>query len=100
MPVNAAARIIDITDTRLWRIVQHYANKAIARFDLSSVKAIRLDGAACKRGHNYVTVFIDMQRSKEPALFATLGKGKEVLVGFPEFLSSHKGSPESVLEVV
>lgn len=100
MPVNAAARIIEITDKRLWRIVQHYVSKAIARFDLSSVKAIGLDETACKRGHNYVTVFIDMQRSKEPVLFATPGKGKEVLVTFSEFLSSHKGSPESVLEVV
>ena len=38
MPVNAAARIIGITDKRLWRIIQ----QAVADFDLSSVKATGL----------------------------------------------------------
>ncbi|WP_419628573.1 transposase family protein, partial [Thiolapillus sp.] len=39
MPVNAAARIIEITDKRLWRIVEHYVGQAIEQFDLSDVKA-------------------------------------------------------------
>ena len=34
MPVNAAARIMEITDKRLWRVVQHYVAKAVASFDL------------------------------------------------------------------
>jgi len=100
MPVNAAARIIEITDKRLWRIVQHYVNKAVANFDLSSAKAIGLDETASKRGHNYVTVFIDMQRAREPVLFVTPGKGKEALTAFSAFLTDHRGSPESILEVV
>ena len=62
MPVSAAARIIEITDKRLWRIVEHYVAKAVAQFDLSSVKAVGLDETASKRGQNYVTVFIDMER--------------------------------------
>ena len=62
MPVNAAARIMEITDKRLWRVVQHYVAKAVASFDLSAVQAIGLDETASKRGHNYVTVFIDMVR--------------------------------------
>ena len=73
MPVNAAARIIGITDKRLWRIIQHYVSQAVADFDLSSVQAIGLDETASKRGHNYVTVFIDMERHTEPVLFK--GKG-------------------------
>ena len=54
MPVNAAARIMEITDKRLWRVVQHYVAKAVASFDLSAVQAIGLDETASKRGHNYV----------------------------------------------
>ena len=77
MPVNAEARIMQITDKRLWRVVEHYAAKAITRFDLSSVEAVGLDETASTRGHNQVTVFIDMQRRKEPVLFATPGKSKK-----------------------
>ncbi len=62
MPVNAAARIIGINDKRLWRIVQHYVEQAVTGFDLSGVQAIGLDETASKRGQNYVTVFIDLER--------------------------------------
>jgi transposase len=100
MPVLATARLMDITDTRLWRIVQHYVRQAIARFDLSAVRGIGLDETACKRGHHYVTVFIDMARRKEPVLFVTPGRGKDTLRQFAAFLSAHGGEPGQILEVV
>ena len=100
MPVNAAARISGITDKRLWRIIQHYVGQAVADFDLSNVKAVGLDETASKRGHNHVTVFIDMERRSEPVLFVTPGKGKETLKQFKAFLEDHQGKPEQILEVV
>ena len=100
MPVNAAARIMEITDKRLWRVVQHYVAKAVASFDLSAVQAIGLDETASKRGHNYVTVFIDMERRDKPVLFVTPGKGKETVKEFKAFLEKHDGDPEQILEVV
>ena len=100
MPVSAAARIIEITDKRLWRIVEHYVAKAVAAFDLSAVRAVGLDETASKRGHNYVTVFIDMDRSTSPVLFVTPGHGKETVKAFAVFLKTHQGHPENLLEVV
>lgn len=100
MPVSAAARIIEITDHRLWRIVGHYVAKAVEAFDLSSVQAVGLDETASKRGQNYVTVFIDMQRREKPVLFVTPGQGKATLEAFAEFVRTHGGDPEQVLEVV
>ncbi len=100
MPVNAAARIIEITDKRLWRIVEHYVDKAIAQFDLSDVRAIGLDETASKRGHNYVTVFIDMQKRQEPVLFVTPGKGKATLGQFSAFLKARRGDPAQIREAV
>jgi transposase len=100
MPVNAAARIMAITDKRLWRVVGYYVSRAIAQFDLSAVRAVGLDETASKRGHNYVTVFIDMAKRAEPVLFVTPGKGKETLKQFADFMKTHRGQPEHVLEVV
>jgi transposase len=100
MPVNAAARIIEITDTRLWRIVEHYVAKAVAQFDLSGVQAVGLDETASKRGHSYVTVFIDMDKRQEPVLFVTPGKGKEAIQQFAAFVEAHNGAPDNILEVV
>ena len=100
MPVLAAARIIGITDQRLWRIIEHYVGQAIARLDLGRLKAVGLDETASKRGHNYVTVFIDLDRKQKPVVFVTPGKGKETVAAFKAFLEEHGGKPGRIVEVV
>lgn len=100
MPVKAAARIVGITDQRLWRIVFHYVRKALAQVDYSDVTSIGLDETASKRGHNYVTVFIDMNKTKEPVLFATPGKGKKAIKEFRSFLKTRGGSADNITQVV
>jgi transposase len=100
MPVAAAARIIGVTDQRLWRVLFFYIDQAITRLDLSGVRAIALDETAAKRGHTYVTVFIDLDAAEKPVLFVTPGKGKEGMAAFRAFLSEHGGKPTRVAEVV
>jgi transposase len=100
MPVLAAARIMEITDQRLWRIVAHYVGQAVARLDLTRVTAIGLDETAAKRGQTYVTVFIDLDRTDKPVLFVTPGRGKETVTRFRAFLAEHGGSPGRIAEVV
>jgi len=100
MSVNAVARHIKVADTRLWRIVRHYVSKAFAALNLRDLKAIGLDETASKRGHNYISVFIDLDRSDKPVIFATPGKGKECLANFCAFIEAHNGCPENIVEVV
>jgi len=100
MPVAAAARYMGVTDKRLWRVVAHYVGRAVTALDLSAVRAIGLDETASKRGHNYVTVFIDMDRRDKPVLFVTPGKGKACVAGFRAFMLAHGGEPTTVAEVV
>ena len=99
-PVLAAARIIGISDPRLWRVVHYYVAQAIARLDLSGVKAVALDETASKRRHNYVTVFIDLDRKQKPEVFVTPGKGKQCLAKFRRFLHGHGGRHQSIAEMV
>ncbi len=42
--------------------------RPVARLDLDRLKAIGLDEMASKRGHNYVTVFIDLDRKQKPVV--------------------------------
>jgi transposase len=100
MPVLAASRFIGITDKRLWRIVDHYVRHAIAGLDLRGVRSIGLDETASKRRHNYVTVFIDMDRRDKPVIFVTPGKGKACVADFRAFMLAHGGEPDLVAEVV
>jgi transposase len=100
MPVLAAARIIGIQDKKLWRIVSHYVSVNLAKLDLSELKAVGFDETASKRRHNYVTVFIDLDREKTPVIFAAAGKGKEVISLFKQFLHRQGGHADRILEVV
>ncbi|CAO0824897.1 hypothetical protein DFAR_990004 [Desulfarculales bacterium] len=61
---------------QLWRVVQFYVAQALSKIDLGGVKAVVLDETASKRGHNYVTVFIDLDRKQKPIVFVTHGTGK------------------------
>ena len=100
MPVLAAARLIGITDQRLWRIVEHYVTKAVERLDLTRLKAISLDETAAKRGQTYVTVFLDLDRKDKPVVFVTPGRGKETVAQLEAFLAQHGGARSRIAEVV
>jgi transposase len=100
MPIAAAARSIGVTDQRLWRVLQFYIGRAIERLDLGHVQAIALDETAARRGHTYVTVFIDLDAAERPVLFATPGKGKHCMTALRAFLREHGGEPTRIAEVV
>jgi len=80
-----------ITDKRLWRVVLFDVHHAVARMELSSVRAVAFDETAAKRGHHYITVFIDLDRERAPVLFATPGEGKDCVRQFRRFLEAHGG---------
>jgi transposase len=89
MPVNAVARIVSEHDTRIWRILHHYVEQARRSRDDSGVTNVGLDETATKRGHNYITLFVDMEKSR--VLFATPGKDAQTLEAFREDLEAHGG---------
>jgi transposase len=100
MPVNAVANYVSVTDKRIWRVVEHYVFKAMGQLDLSGLCGVGLDETATKRGHHYVTIFVDMDRETRPVIFATPGKGKECFKEFARHLKKQGGKPENVIEVV
>lgn len=100
MPVLAVSRQLEISDKRLWRIVHHYVGRMLDQLDLSKVEAVGLDETASRRGHRYVTVFLDMQRKQEPVIFAIPGHDKAAIKAFSVFLAKHGGDQGNVVEVV
>ena len=94
MPVNAIARLVKEHDTRLWRVLRHYVDQARNEQDYSNVTRIGVDETASKRGHNYISIFVDMDKSK--VLFATPGKGAGTLGAFKEDLEAHGGQTDRI----
>jgi transposase len=94
MPVAAVARLLNEHDTRLWRIVHYYGEEARSRADFSEVRSVGVDETASKRGHDYITLFVDLEESK--LLFATEGRDAKTLVTFREDLEAHGGQAEQI----
>jgi transposase len=97
MPVKAVARIVDEHDTRLWRVVHHYVDEGRARTDASEVTKVAIDETAARRGHDYITLFVDIDQAR--VLFATEGKDAVTVAAFAQDLAAHGGDPNAIEEV-
>lgn len=97
MPMNAIARIAGEHDTRLWRILHHYVDHAIAVQDLSHVTKISTDETSAKRGHNYITIFMDPE--KRNVICVTKGKDATTWSVCKTRLEEHGGDADKVTEV-
>ncbi len=97
MPVNAVANMIGIYSDRLWRIIDHYVAVAYESIDFSTVANIGLDETSNKRGHDYITLFVDLAKSK--ILFATEGKDASTIKSFKTALENHGGAVSSIKNI-
>jgi transposase len=97
MPVRAIARLLGVTDTRLWRVIDHYVEQARARRDDSKVRRVGVDETSRRRGHDYISVFVDLDRSQ--VLYVTEGKSADTVSRFASDLAEHGGTAEQVEEV-
>jgi transposase len=97
MPVRAMSKILREHDTRLWRVMNHYVEEARGEADFSSVREVGVDETSSKRGHNYVTLFVDL--GKPMTMFVTEGKDASTLSRFKEDFECHKGDAEAIEEI-
>lgn len=70
--MSAISRLMNEHDTQLWRIIHYYVDHAIEVQDLSHVTMISTDETSAKKGHNYVTIFMDPE--KRNVIHVTKGK--------------------------
>ena len=97
MPVKTIAQFVNEHDTRLWRILHHYVDDAREKADHSQVKKVGIDETSRRRGHNYVSLFVDLDGPR--VLFATDGKDASTVKRFKQDLIDHRGDPNAVKEM-
>jgi transposase len=97
MPVAAIATLLGEHDTRLWRVIHHCVEQARVQQDFSTVHEIGVDETASRRGHQNVSLFVDLERAQ--VLFATEGKDAATVEAFKTDLEAHRGQSAQVTEV-
>lgn len=96
MSVHAISKILDESDGRLWRIVHRYAKEYVENLEFSKVTKIGLDETS-RKGHEYITVFIDLDTSK--VLYIADGKKATTIEEFKEFFVAHNGKAENITDI-
>jgi transposase len=97
MPVSEVARNLKVDDMAIWRLLESAVAAAREKADHSQVKRVGLDETAAKRGHNYITKFVDLDAGR--VLFACKGKGAATLGEFKKDLVAHGGDPKKVATI-
>ena len=97
MPVAAVARLVGEHDTRLWRVVFHYVREAVARMDLAQLRRICIDETAARRGHDYVSIFVDIDTRK--VVFVTDGRDAGTVAAFADHVDAHNSDASRIKEV-
>ncbi len=97
MPVHTVSKIIKESDYKIWSMLERYVSKALANNDYSQLTAVGMDETSKRKGHDYITLFVDLQQKK--TIFITEGKSQETVKAFADDLAAHNGKPEAITDV-
>lgn len=97
MPVQKAGEILGTTDQRLWRLLFAHVDAAWTELSWESVVWVGADEMNRRKGHNYLTVFVDLVAKR--VLLAVEGKDATVWERFAEQLLKHNGHPKAITQV-
>ena len=94
MPVGSVSRTIGETAPRIWHIFNHWVRKAVGKIDMSEVHHIGVDETSKRKGHNYITQFVDLDTRK--TIFVTDGKDASTFKAFSKTLIESHGKVENI----
>ena len=94
MQISQVGKIIGETDKRVWTVVEHYVDEARSREDYSTVSTIGIDETSSKKGHKYVTIVADVEKSK--IIYACEGKDSSTITAFRTDLEKHNGHADNI----
>jgi len=97
MPVNKVATITKTSDDKLWNMLEKYVDQTREHEDFKEIVSIGLDETSRAKGHEYITLFVDLQQRR--TIFITEGKDNTTVERFAEDFEEHKGNVDTIANV-
>ena len=97
MPVNKVGKVMKEYPNRIWTIFNYWISIAYNEADHSGINSLGIDETSSKKGHDYLTVAMDMDNSN--VVHVTPGKGAETITAIAEYLESKGTSQEDIEQV-
>jgi transposase len=97
MPVSCVAELVGEYDQRIWNIFHRNVKQARIATDYSNITKVAIDETSARKGHDYVTVAVDLERRR--VFEAVVGKSQQEVRKVAEFLDQNGSSSEKVDQV-
>lgn len=97
MPVNKAAKVLKVNAKRIWTIFNYWISLALSKDRQTTVTTIGIDETSRKKGHDYVTVCVDIEERR--VIFATEGKDEKTIERLKEHLINKEVPPSQIKQV-
>ena len=97
MPVHQVGQLLSVYDKKLWNLIKAYTGIARVCEDFSEVKVVGVDETSARKGHDYVTLFVDLVEKR--TMFVAEGRGNEVIADFVEDLVAHDGQADQIKQI-
>ena len=97
MPVSKVAAITKTSDDKLWNMLDRYIDKTREHEDFKDIDAIGLDETSRAKGHEYITLFVDLKKRR--TIFITKGKDNTTIKHFSKDFKEHNGDINNIKNV-
>jgi transposase len=94
MSPSSVANLIKVWPQRIWEVFNYYVNEDLGQSDHSSIEEIGIDETSKRKGHDYITVGVDLHESR---VFKVVeGKDAAAVEALAEHLEANGSAPENV----
>jgi transposase len=97
MPVHNVSQLTGVSDHKIWRVLDTYIALVKKDEDYSAISIIGIDETSIAKGHDYITLFVDLVERKTQ--FISTGKDNKTVVNFVEELESKQGDRQNIKQV-
>jgi transposase len=97
MPVHNVSQLTGVSDHKVWRVLDTYIALAKKDEDFSGLSIIGMDETSIAKGHEYITLFVDLVERRTVHISA--GKDNKTVVDFVEELEAKQGDRKSIKQV-
>ena len=94
MSVAGVGELVGEYSNRIWRILEHYVERARRNVDLSFFHILGIDEFSVRKGHNYMTSFSDINASR--VIFVAESRRKKVISEFTKDMKQRGYDPERI----
>jgi transposase len=94
MPVHNVSDLTGVSDHKIGRALDTYIELAKMDEDYSAISIVGMDETSIAKGHEYITLFVDLEERKTVHISA--GKDHKTVVDFVEVLESKQGDRNAI----